>query len=169
LLFQGVHEPRTKFLPMKFKIKKFKDLSVTELYDILRLRSEIFVLEQKCIYLDADGNDEKSLHILGYVKTPKGISKLVAYARVVPPGTIFKTVSIGRVVVDEKYRGKENGHLLMEKSIKETIKKYKPEIISISAQTHLEKFYNRAGFKAVGKIYLDCDIPHVKMLLKSKK
>jgi ElaA protein len=144
---------------MKFKIKKFKKLSVTELYDLLRLRSEIFVLEQKCIYLDTDGHDEKSLHVLVYVK-----KKLVAYARIVPPCTIFKTVSIGRVVVDEKYRGKEIGYLLMKKSIQETIKKYNPKIISISAQTHLEKFYNRLGFKAVGKTYLDCDIPHVKML-----
>ncbi len=149
---------------MKFTTKKFKDLRVTELYDLLRLRSEIFVLEQKCIYVDADGNDEKSLHVLGYVK-----KKLVAYARIVPPGTIFKTVSIGRVVVDEKYRGKEKGFLLMKKSIQETIKKYKPEVISISAQTHLEKFYNRLGFKAVGKTYLDCDIPHITMLLKNKK
>src|ERR1700756_4503307 len=149
---------------MKFKVKKFKDLSVTELYDLLKLRSEIFVLEQKCIYVDADGNDEKSLHVLGCVK-----KKLVAYARIVPPGTIFKTVSIGRVVVDEKFRGKENGYLLMEKSIKETIKKYKPKVISISAQTHLEKFYNRLEFKAIGKTYLDCDIPHITMLLKNKK
>ena len=149
---------------MKFKTKKFKDLTVTELYDLLRLRSVIFVLEQKCIYVDTDGNDQKSLHVLGYKK-----KKLVAYARIVPPGTIFKTVSIGRVVVDEKYRGKEIGYLLMEKSIQETIKKYKPAVISISAQTHLEKFYNRLGFKAIGKTYLDCDIPHITMLLKIKK
>ena|ERR1700758_3808805 len=146
---------------MKFKIKKFKDLSVTELYDLLRLRSEIFVLEQKCIYVDQDGNDANSLHVLGYIK-----NKLIAYARIVSPGTIFKTVSIGRVVVDEKFRGKEYGYLLMEKSIKETQKKHKPEVISISAQTHLQKFYNRLGFKAVGKTYLDCDIPHITMLLK---
>jgi len=147
---------------MKFKVKKFKNLSVAELYDLLRLRSEIFVLEQKCIYLDTDGYDQDSLHILGYSK-----KKLVAYARIVPPGTIFKTVSIGRVVVDEKFRDKKIGHLLMERSIKETVKKYKPEIISISAQTHLQKFYNRLGFKSIGKTYLDCDIPHVKMLLKN--
>lgn len=146
---------------MRFKTKKFKDLTVTELYHILRLRSVIFVLEQKCIYVDPDNNDEKSVHVLGYVK-----KKLVAYARIVPPGTIFKTVSIGRVVVDEKFRGKEIGYRLMEESIKEAVKHYKPKVISISAQTHLEKFYNRLGFKAVGKMYFDCDIPHITMLLK---
>ena len=154
---------------MNFKTKKFKDLSVTELYDVLRLRSVIFVLEQKCIYVDPDGNDDKSLHVLGYEKDKKGRKELVAYARIVPPGTIFKTVSIGRVVVDEKFRGKEIGNVLMKESIKQTNKKYKPSIITISAQTHLEKFYNRLGFLAVGKTYLDCDIPHVTMLLKNKK
>ena len=154
---------------MKFKTKKFKDLTVTELYDLLKLRSVIFVLEQKCIYVDADGNDEKSLHILGYKTTAKGKNKLVAYARIVPPGTIFKTVSIGRVVVDEKFRGKENGYLLMEKAIKETIKKYDPKVISLSAQTHLQKFYSRLGFVATGKVYLDCDIPHITMLLNRTK
>lgn len=154
---------------LKFKIKKFKDLTVTELYDALRLRSVIFVLEQKCIYIDPDGNDEKSLHVLGYKKNKKGVRQLVAYARIVPPGTIFKTVSIGRVVVDERFRGKEIGNLLMKESISQTNKKYKPEVITISAQTHLVKFYNRLGFKAVGKTYLDCDIPHITMLLKNEE
>jgi ElaA protein len=151
---------------MKFKTKKFNDLSVTELYDLLRLRSEIFVLEQNCVYVDQDGNDEKSLHVLAYAKNSKEKSKLVAYARIVPPGTIFKTPSIGRVVVDKKYRGKEYGYLLMEKSIKEAIKKFKSEIISISAQKHLEKFYNNLGFKAIGKMYLEDNIPHIKMLFR---
>jgi ElaA protein len=149
---------------MKFVTKKFKDLSVVELYDMLRLRSVIFVLEQKCIYVDQDNNDQKSLHVLGYSG-----KKLVAYARIVPPGKIFKTVSIGRVVVDEKYRGKEIGYLLMEESIKQTFKKHKPEVISISAQKHLENFYSRLGFKSIGKTYLEDNIPHIKMLLKTKK
>jgi ElaA protein len=151
---------------MKFKTKKFNDLSVSELYDLLRLRSEIFVVEQNCVYLDQDDNDQKSLHVLGYAKNSKGVSKLIAYARIVPPGIIFKTVSIGRVVVDKKFRGKEYGYSLMEKAIKETIKKFKPEIISISAQKYLEKFYDSLGFKAIGKMYLEDNIPHIKMLLK---
>ena len=146
---------------MKFKTKKFKDLSVNELYDLLRLRSVIFVQEQNCVYVDQDNNDQKSLHVLGY----KGRS-LIAYARIVPPGSIFKTVSIGRVVVDEKFRGKDFGYLLMEESIKQAKKKYKPEVISISAQKHLEKFYNRLGFVSIGKMYLEDNIPHIKMLLK---
>lgn len=148
---------------MKFKTKKFKDLSVNELYELLRLRSVIFVQEQNCVYVDQDNNDQKSLHVLGY----KGKS-LVAYARIVPPGIIFKTVSIGRVVVYQKFRGKDLGYLLMEESIKKANKKYKPKVISISAQKHLEKFYNRLGFVSMGKMYLEDNIPHIKMLLKSR-
>ena len=106
---------------MKFSTKKFKELTVTELYELLRLRSLIFVQEQNCVYVDQDNNDQKSQHVLGY----KG-KALVAYARIVPPGTIFKTVSIGRVVVAKKSRGKDIGYLLMEESIKQAIKKYKP-------------------------------------------
>lgn len=128
---------------MKFKIKKFKELSVNQLYDLLRLRSVIFVQEQNCVYVDQDNNDQVSMHVLGYKK-----EKLVAYARIVPPGTIFKTVSIGRVVVDEAYRGKSYGYDLMEAAIKATIKKYKPEVISISAQRHLEKFYGNLGLSS---------------------
>ncbi|MGZ3866665.1 MAG: GNAT family N-acetyltransferase, partial [Bacteroidia bacterium] len=94
---------------MKIRVKKFKELSVTELYDILRLRSEIFVLEQNCVYLDQDNNDQLSIHVCGYKK-----GELIAYARIVPPNTIFKTVSIGRVVVNEKYRGKSYGYDIME-------------------------------------------------------
>lgn len=149
---------------MKFKTKKFKDLSVNELYDALRLRTTIFVLEQNCVYVDQDNLDQKSLHVMGYVG-----KQLVAYARIVPPGVIYKTVSIGRVVVDEKHRGKEMGNLLMKEAIKQAVKKYKPEVITISAQKHLEKFYGRLGFVSIGKMYLEDNIPHIKMLLKNKK
>ncbi|MGZ3862855.1 MAG: GNAT family N-acetyltransferase [Bacteroidia bacterium] len=149
---------------MRIRVKKFKELSVNELYDLLRLRTEIFVLEQKCVYIDQDYNDQESIHILGYEK-----KKLVAYARVVPPDTIFKTVSIGRVVVNKKFRGRAFGYEIMEKAIETAVKKYKPEVISISAQKHLEGFYGNLGFKSVGKVYLDDNIPHIKMLLKFKK
>lgn len=149
---------------MNIRVKKFKELSVTELYDILRLRSEIFVLEQNCVYVDQDNNDQHSVHVAGYIK-----GKLVAYARIVPPNTIFKTVSIGRVVVNDKYRGKSYGYDIMEAAIKATVKKYRPEVISISAQKHLEKFYGNLGFKPQGKMYLEDNIPHIKMLLKLKK
>ncbi len=154
---------------MKFKTKKFKNLKATELYDLLRLRSEIFVVEQNCVYLDMDGQDENSLHVLGYLKNSKGNGILVGYARIVPPNKLYKTPSIGRVVVHEKYRGKEYGNLLMAKSIKETNKKFKSRVITISAQAHLKNFYGKLGFRATGKLYLEDNIPHIKMLYLNKK
>src|ERR1700757_5323520 len=105
---------------MKFKVNKFSELSVDELYDFLKLRQEIFVVEQNCIYLDADGVDKKCLHLLGLVK-----GEIVAYARIIPAGETYKTPSIGRVVIDEKHRGKKYAYLLMEEAIELTKKEFK--------------------------------------------
>jgi ElaA protein len=146
---------------MKFKVKKFKELSVTELYAVMKLRQEIFVLEQNCPYVDADGKDLQSVHVMGYEK-----KKLLAYARVVPPGVSYKTPSIGRVVVDQKYRGKKYGYVLMEKCIKDVLKRYKTDSITISAQLYLKKFYTNTGFNAVGDVYPEDNIPHIKMIYK---
>jgi ElaA protein len=145
---------------MKFKLKKFNELSVDELYDLLRLRQQIFVVEQNCIYLDADGVDKDCLHLLGLVR-----GKIVAYARLIPKGYTYKTPSIGRVVIDEKHRGKKYAYLLMEKAIELTKKEFKTKKITISAQLYLKEFYQNIGFKTVGDVYLDCDLPHLKMVL----
>ena len=145
---------------MKFKVKKFKELTVTELYDLLQLRQQIFVVEQSCIYLDADGIDKKCLHLLGFVN-----KKIVAYARIIPEGISYKTPSIGRVVIDEKHRGNKYAYILMEKAIEITTEKFKPKKITISAQVYLKEFYQNLGFKTVGDVYLDCELPHLKMIL----
>jgi len=144
---------------MKFKVKKFSKLSVNELYDLLQLRQQIFVVEQNCIYLDADGVDKKCLHLLGIVD-----KKIVAYARIIPAGISYPTPSIGRVVIDEKYRGKKYAYQLMEKAIELTVSKMKAKKITISAQLYLKDFYEKLGFKTVGDVYLDCDLPHLKMM-----
>jgi ElaA protein len=147
---------------MKFVTKKFKDLQVNELYDLLRLRSEIFVVEQNCVYQDMDEKDKKSLHVLGIEK-----GKIVAYARLVPPGVSYpESPSIGRVVVDQKHRGKKHAYKLMEYAIKETLKKFKTDTITISAQLYLKEFYTRTGFQATGKVYPEDNIPHIKMILE---
>lgn len=146
---------------MKFKIKKFSVLSVKELYACMKLRQEIFVVEQNCAYLDADGKDIQCVHVLGYEK-----NKLVAYARIVPPGVSYKTASIGRVVVDANHRGKKHAYALMEVCIQETLKRYTTDTITISAQLYLKDFYSRTGFKAVGDVYPEDDIPHIKMVYK---
>ncbi len=144
---------------MEFKIKLFKELSVDELYESLKLRSEVFVVEQNCVYLDADGKDDKALHILGYTE-----GKLVAYARVFGPGLYFDNASIGRVIVHPKYRMYGYGHLLIDKAI-EVCKNINHGPITISAQQYLEKFYAGHGFVTVSDMYLEDDIPHIEMLL----
>ena len=145
---------------IKFKVKKFKALSVDELYDLLHLRQQIFVIEQNCIYLDADGIDKKCFHLLGFVN-----NKIVAYARIIPEGISYKTPSIGRVVIDEKHRGNKYAYKLMQKAIEVTIEKFNTKKVTISAQLYLKEFYQNLGFKTIGEVYLDCNLPHLKMVL----
>ncbi len=146
---------------MRFKIKKFKELSLLELYAIMQLRQEIFVVEQNCPYVDADGKDAQCLHMMGYVK-----KQLVAYARIVPPGVSYKTPSIGRVVVHKDHRGKKYAYALMDVCVIDALKRYKTDTITISAQLYLKKFYTQAGFNAVGEVYPEDNIPHIKMVYR---
>ncbi|VXC25306.1 Protein ElaA [Flavobacterium sp. 9AF] len=143
---------------IQFKIKRFKELSLGELYDLLKLRSEVFVVEQNCVYLDIDGKDSKAIHVLGFYK-----EELVAYTRVFNKGDYFNEASIGRVVVHPDYRDKKWGFQLMETSI-ETVKVFFNQTeITISAQQYLTKFYESLGFIQTSDMYLEDDIPHVEM------
>ena len=144
---------------MNVAIKKFKDLSPLELYEILQLRSEVFVVEQDCVYQDIDGNDQKALHIIGTIE-----NKIIAYTRCFRPGDYFKEASIGRVVVKESQRKFKRGNQIMNKSIKAINDHYKTKIIKISAQCYLNKFYTNLEFKPIGEKYLEDGIPHVAML-----
>ena len=144
---------------MNVAIKKFKDLSPLELYEILQLRSEVFVVEQDCVYQDIDGNDQKALHIIGTVE-----NKIIAYTRCFPPGDYFKEASIGRVVVKESQRKFKRGNQIMNSSIKAINNHYKTKIIKISAQCYLNKFYTNLQFKSIGEKYLEDGIPHVTMV-----
>jgi len=139
--------------------KTFTELTTTQLYDLLQLRSEVFVVEQDCVYQDVDGKDQKALHVLGYMG-----SKLVAYARIFKPGLYFDQASIGRVVVKAHERKFKHGYTIMEASIEAIKNHYNETTIKISAQTYLKKFYNNLGFKAVGEEYLEDGIPHIAML-----
>ena len=144
---------------MNVAIKKFKDLSPLELYEILQLRSEVFVVEQDCVYQDIDGNDQKALHIIGTIE-----NKIIAYTRCFRPGDYFKEASIGRVVVKESQRKFKRGNQIMNNSIKVINDHYKTKIIKISAQCYLNKFYTNLQFKPIGEKYLEDGIPHVAML-----
>ena len=144
---------------MKWIEKTFEELTTKELYQILQLRAEVFVVEQDCVYQDVDTKDFSSLHILGFDK-----KHLAAYARIVKPGVTFKEMSIGRVVVSPTHRGIRLGERLMLKSIQFVENKLGTQPIRISAQSHLQKFYSDLGFVFTGKKYLEDGIPHVEML-----
>ncbi len=147
---------------MKFTVKSFSELTINELYAILQLRSEVFVVEQECVYQDIDYKDQKSLHILGFKN-----DKIVAYTRIFKPGDYFKNASIGRVVVAAKERKYGYGHDLMKASIDAIDYFYRITEITISAQLYLKKFYETHGFKQIGEEYLEDGIPHIRMDLNA--
>ena len=144
---------------MDFTTKTFLELNTTELYQILQLRSEVFVVEQDCVYQDLDFKDQKSLHVFGFKD-----GKIIAYTRIFKPGDYFKNASIGRVVVAASERKYGFGVDLMKASIKAVEDYFKASKITISAQVYLTKFYNSLGFKQVGEGYLEDGIPHIEML-----
>ncbi|WP_204344514.1 GNAT family N-acetyltransferase [Psychroserpens algicola] len=141
------------------KVKTFQELTTQELYDVLQLRSEVFVVEQDCVYQDIDGKDQNALHIIGYKNT-----NLVAYTRVFKPGDYFKYASIGRVVVRENERQYQYGYDIMKASIEAVKTHYNQTKIKISAQTYLKRFYNNLEFFEVGEEYLEDGIPHIAMI-----
>lgn len=143
----------------EFKIKSFYELSLDELYQLLRLRSEVFVVEQNCVYQDIDDKDQKAFHVLGFYK-----NELVAYTRLFAPGDYFDMASIGRVIVKEKYRDQKWGYQLMKVSIQQTEEVYSVRSVKISAQCYLQKFYENLGFFGVGESYLEDGIPHLEMI-----
>jgi ElaA protein len=145
-------------MEIQWKIKPFEALSVNELYDVLRLRSEIFVVEQNCVYLDLDGKDKLALHLLGECE-----GKIVAYSRLFKPGISFENASIGRVVVDANYRDKKWGHELMKEAIAGIQFHFGERKITIGAQLYLKIFYESHDFVQTSEMYLEDDIPHIEM------
>lgn len=145
-------------MDLKWKIKRFEALSATEVYDLLQLRSEVFVVEQNCVYQDNDGKDGKALHLIG---TDDG--QTVAYCRLFKPNDYFDEASIGRVVVKQTYRDKKLGHILMTEAIEAIKLEFNETRITISAQLYLKKFYESHGFIQTSETYLEDDIPHIEM------
>ena len=141
-------------------IKTFNELSPQDIYSILQLRSEVFVVEQNCVYQDIDDKDQYALHLL-----LKKDDYLIGYSRIFKAGDYFKEASIGRVLVKKQDRNNRHGSLLMELSIKAIKDHFKENTVKISAQTYLKKFYNELGFDPVGEEYLEDGIPHIAMLL----
>lgn len=144
---------------LTIKTKTFKQLTTDEVYAILQLRSEVFVVEQDCVYQDIDYKDQKALHVLGFKD-----KNLVAYTRIFKPGDYLDNASIGRVIVKENERKYRYGYTIMEASIKAIKDYYNESKIKISAQVYLKKFYNNLGFIETGEEYLEDGIPHMGMV-----
>ena len=140
-------------------LKKFQELTPYDLYDILQLRNEVFVVEQNCVFQDADGKDQDSWHLMGMANR-----KLIAYTRLVPPGIIYDEPSIGRVVTSPLARGTGAGRELMEQSIKHSYELFGHLPIRIGAQLYLKKFYESLGFNQVSEVYLEDGIEHIYMI-----
>lgn len=142
-----------------FVTKSFVDLTPSELYAIMKIRQEVFIVEQSCPYLDADGKDILSLHLLCYCE-----NELAAYARLVPARISYEEISIGRVVSSPKFRRKNLGRELMKRAIQEIENLNGRVPIRIGAQAYLKKFYEEFGFEDQNEPYIEDGIPHLIML-----
>lgn len=140
-------------------LKKFEDLTPHELYRILRLRSEVFVVEQNCVFQDMDNKDQPAYHLMGWEN-----DILIAYTRLIPANLSYEQPSIGRVVTSPSARGGGIGRALMEKSIEEMIRLYGKTPIKLGAQLYLKKFYESLGFIQSSDIYDEDGIDHIEMI-----
>lgn len=144
---------------MEWRYKQFVQLTPYEVYELLQLRAEVFVVEQNCVFLEPDGIDNRCLHLLGYNN-----NKLLAYTRIVPPGLAYNQASIGRVVTSPSVRNTGAGKKLMQRSIDMLYSSFGKVTIKIAAQFYLKKFYESFGFYQVSEVYLDDGIEHIHML-----
>lgn len=143
---------------IKWETRRFDELSLAEMYSLLRLRAEVFIVEQNCVYQDIDNKDQKAIHLLG-----KHDNEIVAYARLFKPKDYFEEASIGRVVVKKENREKNMGKELMKEAIKGIEFYFGEKKITISAQLYLKNFYQSLGFIPTSEVYLEDDIPHIQM------
>ncbi|UCZ55229.1 GNAT family N-acetyltransferase [Bacillus shivajii] len=148
---------------MAWNIKKFDDLTAAELYEILKERVNIFVVEQECPYPEIDGNDQVAYHIFN-----EQDGEVTAYARILPKGTTYPEAAIGRVIVKKEYRGKGLGNELMQQTMDLLVNELHETAIKLSAQDYIKHYYAAFGFKQVSDVYLEDGIPHVDMLYKNE-
>lgn len=147
---------------MEWNIKKFAELSNDDLYDIMMQRAIVFVGEQQCLDPDLDGLDKHAMHC--YLKDGETVA---AYCRIIPAGAKYEQASIGRVLVDQRYRRQGMATELMKRAIAYITDEWREKVIKVQAQAHLEKFYNSLGFESVSDVYEDVGIPHIDMLRHS--
>jgi len=146
-------------LEITWQLKKFEELTGNEVYEILRLRSEVFVVEQNCVFLDMDNKDQESYHLQGRIGP-----SLIAYVRILPPGLSYDQSSIDRVVTSPSFRRNGAGIELMKTAISNSYTLFGIQPIMIGAQLYLKNFYENLGFIQYSEVYLEDDIPHIKMI-----
>ncbi|MEO0733610.1 MAG: GNAT family N-acetyltransferase [Bacteroidota bacterium] len=152
-------------MQLRWQHYSFAELTTERLYDLLRLRLEVFVVEQTCYYQDLDGKDQQALHLCGYDEA----GQLAAYTRILPRGISYADyASIGRVITAPHARGKGIGRPLMQKSLEVLFATYGKQPVKISAQAHLQPYYESVGFWGVGEIYDEDGIPHRAMLYEAE-
>ncbi|MFC0302347.1 GNAT family N-acetyltransferase [Virgibacillus soli] len=144
---------------MEWHVKQFADLSNKQLYDLLKARVDVFVVEQHCPYPEIDGFDEQSIHIYLTIN-----GEVAANARIVPKGVRYPEVSIGRVLVTKSFRNSGYARELMQKAMGYIIEDMGETKIRLQAQLYLEKFYSSLGFTRISKEYVEDGIPHVDMI-----
>ncbi|MBD2716509.1 GNAT family N-acetyltransferase [Microvirga sp. STR05] len=147
-------------MTLTWTTKAFPDLTLPELYTLLQLRSEVFVVEQACAFQDLDGQDQAAYHLLGHTET----GELAAYTRLFAAGISYPEASIGRVVVSPKFRRYGLGRELLRQSIAAIEHLFGPQPIQIGAQLYLREFYESFGFRQLGEGYLEDGIPHIHMV-----
>ncbi len=152
-------------MQIEWEVKLFKQLSTDELYDILKLRVDVFVVEQNCPYPEIDGKDKHpdALHLIGRDKD----GQIAAYLRILPPGLSYKQISIGRVVVAKNSRGQGVCDIMMQKAFEQIRRNWPDDDIKIGAQVYLKDFYKSLGFEESSENYLEDGIPHIDMIKKT--
>ncbi|WP_368503688.1 GNAT family N-acetyltransferase [Alkalihalophilus sp. As8PL] len=149
---------------MNWILKTFNDLTIDELYALLQLRVEVFVVEQNCPYKEIDNNDQVAVHLMGYQS-----GCLIAYSRLFKPGDYYDEASIGRVIVKKDFRTYGYGAQLIEQSIKQLEELAPHATIKIQAQHYLHQFYESFGFQRISEIYEEDGIPHIDMIKTSNQ
>ncbi|WP_149195814.1 GNAT family N-acetyltransferase [Luteimonas suaedae] len=152
--------------PLRWQIRRFRELDLDALYGLLKLRAEVFVVEQNCAYLDPDGKDRHpdALHLLGLTED----GTLAAYLRILPPGLAFPQVSFGRVLIGAPFRGRGLGEPLLREALRAIDLQWPGADVQIGAQAHLQDYYGRHGFVPCSEPFLEDDIPHVRMLRRAR-
>ncbi|ALN59864.1 GNAT family N-acetyltransferase [Lysobacter yananisis] len=149
-----------------WQAKRYADLSLDELYELLQLRSQVFVIEQDCVYLDPDGKDRhpEAVHLMGRA----GDGRLAAYLRILPAGLSYPQVSFGRVLTAAEFRGQRLGGPLLEAALIEIERRWPGADIQIGAQSHLQAYYGRYGFEPASEPYVEDGIPHIDLLRRGR-